>query len=129
MITRKKLHRHEGVIRMEKLLPQVRLFSRLEPYEQQEPGISFFQWVLKKDEIPGTCMGHVTLEGPIHKTLGTHEDFDQVYLIYSGTGTVHLGDTSIRITEPAAVIIPRGTNHSVQLQAGEKIKYVFVNRI
>ncbi|MFA5865883.1 MAG: AraC family ligand binding domain-containing protein [Phycisphaerae bacterium] len=114
---------------MDKLVPQVRRFSGLEPYEQQEPGIAFFQWVLKQNEIPGTCMGHVTLEGPIHKTPGVHEDFDQVYLIYSGTGTVHLGDTRVQIAEPAAVIIPRGTKHSVQLQAGEKIKYVFVNRI
>ena len=110
------------------LKPEVRPFSQLESYVQEEPGIAAFHWVLQDNEIPETCMGHVALEGPIHKTPGTHDDFDQVYLVYSGTGTIHLGDRSQRITEPSAIVIPHGTQHSVELAAGEKIRYVFVNR-
>ena len=113
----------------QRLSPGVRPFSALEPYEQDEPGIAFFHWVLKENEIPQTCMGHVTMEGPIHKTPGVHDEFDQVYLVYSGSGTIHLGDKSVRITEPSAVVIPHGTEHSMQLQEGERIRYVFVNRI
>ena len=50
-----------------KLEPQVRAFSELEPYEQNEPGIAHFHWVLKENEIPSLCSGHVELEGPIHQ--------------------------------------------------------------
>lgn len=108
--------------------PGVRPFSALTSYAQSEPGDATFHWVLEKDEIPGSCMGLVTLKGPIHKTPATHEDFDQVYLVFSGTATVHLGDRAIRVMEPSAVMIPAGTRHSVELAAGESLRYVFVNR-
>lgn len=110
------------------LKPEVRPFSSLESYEQEEPGIASFHWVLKENEIPQTCIGHVSLEGPIHKTPGVHEEFDQVYVVLSGTGTVHLEDRSIKITEPSAIIIPSNTKHSMELRAGEKIQYVFFNK-
>lgn len=72
-------------------------------------------------------MGLVTIEGPIHKTPATHDDFDQVYLVFSGTATIHLDDQAIRITEPSAVVIPAGTHHSVKLQPNETLQYIFVN--
>ena len=109
--------------------PQVRPFSSLKQYRQEEPGVALFRWIVEQDEIPQICMGLVTLEGPIHKTPGVHDGFDQVYVIFSGMGTVHLDERSFLISEPSAVVIPAGTKHSVQLQAGEKIQYVFVNRI
>ena len=112
----------------DKLTPCVRPLSQCEPYEQDEPGISSFRTVSPENEIPSLCMGYVTLEGPIVKTPGTHDEWDQVYLVLAGTATVHLNDQSFRITEPSAVMIPHGTMHSVELKAGEKIQYVYVNR-
>ena len=109
--------------------PTVRELDQCEPYEQEEPGIASFRWVLQQGEIPGLCAGFVTLEGPIHKTKGAHDDWDQMYLIFAGTGTLHLAGESYRITKPAAVIIPRGTEHSVELSQGETIQYVYVNRL
>jgi mannose-6-phosphate isomerase-like protein (cupin superfamily) len=84
--------------------------------------------VLAPGEIADLSMGLVSLEGPVHKTPGTHEEWDQVYLIFSGRATIHLGDRKVRVTEPSAVIIPRGTKHSVEVAAGEKIRYVYVNK-
>lgn len=107
---------------------QIRPFSQLIKYDQDEPGEATFHWVLENNEIPDVCMGLVTLKGPIHKTPATHDEFDQVYLVFSGTATVHLDDRDIRITEPSAVIIPAGTHHSVELQLDETLQYVFVNR-
>jgi len=111
-----------------RLFPQVRVFNECDPYEQNEPGTASFRWILKNNEIPDLCMGLVTMEGPIHKTPGTHEDWDQVYLVFCGSATIHLDDKAHRVTGPSAVIIPRGVLHSVELKPGEKIQYVYVNR-
>lgn len=106
----------------------VRPFCQLEPYDQPEPGDAKFHWVLKRDEIPGLQMGLVELKGPIHKTPAAHDGFNQAYLIQSGSGVIHLGEESHRIDGPALVVIPRDTHHSVELRAGEQLRYVFVNQ-
>ena len=108
--------------------PTIRPFSEAEPYQQDEPGIATFARLMKKDEVPGLEMGHVSLEGPIHKTPAAHEQWQQVYLIFCGCGTIHLGDESRKVTAPTMVVIPSNTRHSVQLDAGEKMQYVFVNQ-
>ena len=110
------------------LRAEVRLFEQCESYTQHEPGLASFRWILKQGEIPEVCMGLVSLEGPIHKTPGVHQEWDQVYLVFSGTGMVHLDNRSERIASPSAVIIPAGTRHSIELQRGEKIEYVYVNK-
>ena len=80
------------------------------------------------DEVPGLQIGLVHLEGPIHKTPGAHEDFDQVYVIYAGSGMIHLGDLHQRVDGPTVVIIPRNTVHSIELQQGENMAYTFINQ-
>ena len=110
-----------------KTQPQIRPFSQCPSYEQDEPGEACFRWILQQDEFPDLCSALVCLKGPIHKTPAVH-DWDQMYLIFSGTATIHLGGKSQRVTEPSAVIIPAGTLHSVDLQSGEQVQYVYVNR-
>jgi len=108
--------------------PLVRSFHDAEAYEQEEPGKATFHWLLKRDELPGLQVGLVELTGPIHKTPAVHAEFHQAYLIQSGCGTIHLGETRRRVDGPTAIVIPSGTRHSVELMAGESLKYVFVNQ-
>jgi mannose-6-phosphate isomerase-like protein (cupin superfamily) len=84
--------------------------------------------VLNRDEVPGLQMGLVELTGPIHKSPATHDHFHQAYLIQSGRGVIRLGEESYQIDGPTLVVIPRGTHHSVELQAGEQLRYIFVNQ-
>ena len=106
----------------------VRPFSAAEPYEQDEPGQAAFRLALKKDEVPGLQVGLVELKGPIHKLPAAHEEWEQIYLILRGSGTVHLSGQAHRITEPSIVVIPRGAMHSVELLAGEELDYIYVNQ-
>jgi mannose-6-phosphate isomerase-like protein (cupin superfamily) len=108
--------------------PSIVPFANAERYEQPEPGEAEFAWLLKKDSIPGLQSGLVKLKGPIHKTPAVHEAFHQVYVIYAGSGTIHLGSHSQRVSGPTLAVIPKGTLHSVELRAGETIEYVFVNQ-
>ncbi len=107
--------------------PLIASFGDGEPYTQAEPPGASFRWLLKQGDVAGLCMGLVTLEGPIHKTPASHAEWDQVYLIFQGQGTIHLGEVSQHVSGPTVVVIPRNTRHSVQLAAGESIQYVFVN--
>jgi len=106
----------------------IRTFAECEPYSQEEPGTASFRWALKKNEVPGLQIGWVRLEGPIHKTPAAHQEWDQVYLVFSGSGTIHVGDKGRHVEGPAVVIIPRDTRHSVELREGEAMEYVFVNQ-
>ena len=108
--------------------PFVRHLSDAEPYEQDEPGEAAFHTMMREDEIPGLSAGHVALEGPIHKTPATHADWHQAYFIYAGSGTIHLGDETHAVTAPAMVAIPKNTHHSVEVVAGESLRYLFINQ-
>src|SRR5688572_8652042 len=108
--------------------PFVRPISEWVPYKTDEqPGVAFLR-ILNTDEVPGMTLGQVTLTGPVHKTPATHDNWEQVYLILAGTGTVHLGNTSQKISGPSVVVIPRHAHHSVELRAGEELKYVYINQ-
>jgi len=108
--------------------PFVRTFDQAEPYAQEEPGDARFNWLLKKNELPGLCIGRVRMKGPIHKTPASHEGWDQVYVIMEGSGTVHLESESISVKARSVVTIPQFTQHSVELKSGEEIEYIYINR-
>lgn len=104
-----------------------RSFEECAAYDQEDaPGLSFRK-VLPEGEVPEVDMGLVTAEGPTHKRPAAHE-WDQVYLVFRGTGVVHLGTRRIRIDRPGIVLIPRGTEHSMEVDAGVTMQYVYVNR-
>jgi mannose-6-phosphate isomerase-like protein (cupin superfamily) len=107
--------------------PSFTPFDLCDPYAQEDaPGLSFRK-VLPEGLIPDLDMGLVTAEGPTHKFPGTHE-WDQVYLVFRGTGYVHLAGERIRIDRPGVVIIPKGTEHSIEVEAGVTMQYVYANR-
>jgi len=102
-------------------------FDLCEPYTQDDAAGLSFRKVLPEGVIPDLDMGLVTAEGPTHKFPGTHE-WDQVYLVFRGTGYVHLAGERVRIDRPGLVIIPKGTEHSMEVEAGVTMQYVYVNR-
>lgn len=107
--------------------PYFKPFDETDPYTQEDaPGLSFRK-VLPVGLIPDVDMGLVTLEGPAHKFPGSHDSFDQAYLVYRGTGHINLGDDRIRIDRPGIVVIPHGTRHSMEADAGQTMQYVYVN--
>jgi mannose-6-phosphate isomerase-like protein (cupin superfamily) len=109
-------------------IPFVRPAACWAPYYQAEPPGASFSWLLKQDEIPGLTIGQVTLHGPIHKSPATHDDWEQVYLILSGSGMVHLNDRSHNVCGACVVVIPKGTLHSVEVKDGDELKYVYINQ-
>jgi quercetin dioxygenase-like cupin family protein len=106
----------------------IRTFAEGEAYTQPEPAGAAFRSLLKRDEVPGLSMGLVTLEGPIHKTPGSHPDWEQVYLVLAGSATVHLPDGDRKIGPQSLVVIPRNTRHSMECAAGERVEYVYINQ-
>ena len=107
--------------------PSFTPFDLCDPYTQEDaPGLSFRK-VLPEGVVADVDMGLVTAEGPTHKFPGTH-DWDQVYLVFRGTGYVHLAGERIRIDRPGIVLIPKGTEHSMEVEAGVVMQYVYVNR-
>ncbi|HUV08677.1 MAG TPA: cupin domain-containing protein [Spirochaetia bacterium] len=114
---------------MAKPKPYYKPFLECDPYTQKDAAGLSFRKVLPQGIIDDVNMGLVTAEGPTHKLPGTHNNFDQVYLVFKGKGTVHLGGEKMRIEEPGIIVIPRGTEHSMEVDAGQTMAYVYVNRV
>lgn len=102
--------------------------AQWKPYTQPEPPGAEFWQVLDKGEIPDLSIGKVRLTGPIHKTPAAHADWEQVYLILAGQGTMHLGTESKPINGPAVIVIPRYTHHSVEVALGQTLDYYYINQ-
>jgi mannose-6-phosphate isomerase-like protein (cupin superfamily) len=107
--------------------PYFKPFEACDSYTQNDAAGLSFRKVLPEGIIPDVDMGLVTGQGPTHKFPGAHE-WDQVYLIFRGKGNVHLAGRTFRIDQPGIVVIPKGTNHSIEIDAGEVMEYVYVNR-
>jgi mannose-6-phosphate isomerase-like protein (cupin superfamily) len=104
-----------------------RPFEECALYDQEDAAGLSFRKVLSEGEVPDVDMGLVTAEGPTHKHPGAHQ-WDQVYLVFRGSGFVHLGARRIRVDRPGIVFIPKGTEHSMEVDAGTTMQYVYVNR-
>jgi mannose-6-phosphate isomerase-like protein (cupin superfamily) len=105
-----------------------RPFDETESYTQDDADGLTFHKVLPEGVVPDVDMGLVTATGPTHKHAGVHKDFDQCYLVFRGTGAIHLAGRRIRIDRPGIAVIPHGTEHSIEVDAGRTMQYVYVNR-
>jgi mannose-6-phosphate isomerase-like protein (cupin superfamily) len=110
-----------------KIQPFFRPFEECDSYTQDDAAGLSFRKVLPEGIISDLDMGLVTGRGPTHKFSGAHV-WDQVYLVFSGKGYIHLNGQKYRIDRPGIVVIPKGTNHSMEVDAGEVMQYVYVNR-
>ena len=106
----------------------VRSRTEWQPYTQPEPPGASFHFLLKTDEVPGVTLGHVTLQGPIHKTPAAHDEWEQIYLVLEGRGRVHLQGVCHEVSAGSVVTIPRKTLHSVEVAAAGTLKYVYINQ-
>lgn len=102
-------------------------FDECAAYTQDDADGLSFRKVLPEGIVPDVDMGLVTAEGPTHKHPDVH-DFDQTYLIFRGQGYIHMNGEKIRIDRPGIVVIPHGTEHSMEVDAGNAMQYVYVNR-
>ena len=102
-------------------------FDEAPAYAQEDAAGLSFRKVLPEGVVPHVDMGLVTAVGPTHKRPGVHKEFDQCYLVFRGTGTVHLAGRRCRIDRPGIVVIPHGTEHSMEVDAGQTMQYVYVN--
>ena len=107
--------------------PYFRPFEECDAYTQDDAAGLSFRKVLPEGIVPDMDMGLVTAQGPTHKFAGSHP-FDQTYLVFRGKGYIHLSGERIRIEKPGIVVIPHGTEHSMEVDAGEPMQYVYVNR-
>jgi len=113
---------------MSNIKPYFKPFEQTDSYTQDDAEGLSFRKVLPEGIIPDVDMGLVTAAGPLHKFPGSHEDFDQVYLVFEGTGYIHLANEKIRIDKPGIIVIPRGTEHSMEVDGGKVMQYIYVNR-
>jgi mannose-6-phosphate isomerase-like protein (cupin superfamily) len=60
-------------------------------------------------------LGVVVVFQEVHKPIPhhLHDDFDEIYAIESGTGTVCLGETEFPVGAHDVVVVPRGSPHAV----------------
>ena len=105
-----------------------RPFDETDAYTQDDAAGLAFRKILPEGVVPDLDMGLVTAVGPTHKWAGVHEDFDQCYLVFEGAGAIHLNGRRIRIDRPGIVVIPRGTEHSMEADAGQTMRYIYVNQ-
>jgi quercetin dioxygenase-like cupin family protein len=53
-----------------------------------------------------------------------HDGYDETYYVLAGTGVIALGGSEHRLEPGAVVVIPRGTVHSLQADAGQTLEFV-----
>ena len=97
-------------------------------YYQQDSGPNItYQYLVRPGAMGLLSAGRVRLKGPTQKATDTHDGWDQVYLILSGKGKVIVGDTAYPVAPGHVVRIPKGANHGVILEHGEKLEYCYFN--
>ena len=52
---------------------------------------------------------------------------EEVFLVFSGTGTVHLGDETVPVNPGSAVYIPAGVRHSITAQPGNTLVFYAIS--
>ena len=107
--------------------PYVQKFDEL-PYYEQDSGTNItYQFVVKPGAMGLLSAGRVRLTGPTRKATDAHPDWDQIYLVFKGSGTVLVAGEEHRVGPGHVVRVPRNTAHGVRLAEGESLEYVYVN--
>lgn len=87
-----------------------------------------FVMLLPRDETRA-CEAVLQLVRPGASTpSNTHETFMQIYLIWSGSAKVFIGDEVEEVTAPAIAFVPPGTLHWVEnLSAKKELQYLYIS--
>jgi mannose-6-phosphate isomerase-like protein (cupin superfamily) len=98
------------------------------PYYDQDSGANIlYQFVVRPGTLGLMSSGRVRAKGPTKKAMDTHPNWDQIYIILNGTGTVVVGADQFKVGPGHIVRIPVQTPHGVILAEGEEIEYIYVN--
>lgn len=112
---------------MKKTKAEVIPFADCPYYDQEKEGDIKYQTLLPKGELGTLGMGYVQMDGPAKSIYNEHTEWEQVYLVISGSGTIILNDVEHHVKAPSIVKIPIGTKHGVRLAENEKLTYIYVN--
>ncbi len=88
--------------------------------------------ILPEGVVEGLSLGYNILEGTAGASghVGRHHHtWDQVFVVVKGSGVLELGDQSIPLQPEIVVLIPAYTDHDTFVQPGERIEYVYVNKL
>jgi mannose-6-phosphate isomerase-like protein (cupin superfamily) len=102
-------------------------FSEIPTYSDPGSQNQTCRDILPKGIVSGLGVGYNILDGPGRVGIGNHSDFDQVFVIVQGQGTLLRGEERIFLQAPCIVHIPAHTNHDVLVEPGGHIEYVYVN--
>lgn len=107
--------------------PHVQKLDDLPFYEQDSGANITYQFVVRPGEMGLLSAGRVRLKGPTRKSTDSHPDWDQLYIILKGSGTVLVAGEEHPVGPGHVVRVPRHTDHGVRLAEGESLEYVYVN--
>jgi mannose-6-phosphate isomerase-like protein (cupin superfamily) len=96
-------------------------------YDQEKEGDIKYQMLLPKGELGKLGIGYVQMDGPARSIYNEHTEWEQVYLVLSGSGTIILDDVEQYVEAPCIVKIPVGTRHGVRLGRNDTLTYIYVN--
>ena len=87
-----------------------------------------FVMLLPRDET-GSCEAVLQIVRPGATTpSNTHETFLQIYLIWSGSAKVFIGEQVRAVSAPAIAFVPPKTVHWVEnLSATEELRYLYIS--
>jgi mannose-6-phosphate isomerase-like protein (cupin superfamily) len=110
-----------------KKAPKIIPFAECPYYEQEKEGDIKYQALLTKGELGNLGIGYVQMKGPAKSIYNSHTEWEQVYLVLAGSGTIILNDVEHHIEAPCIIRIPIGTKHGVKLEENEQLSYLYVN--
>ena len=84
--------------------------------------------ILPERLVPRFCMGTVETTGPDEVGAHEHPMLEQLFLgLPECNCTVYADNASITLTENMIIHIPLGSTHSVQVEEGNKLSYVWLD--
>ena len=101
--------------------------GELEHYEQDSGANITYQFIVRPGTLGLLSGGRIKMHGPTTKANDVHGDWDQVYLVLAGSGSVRVGKKVYRVRPGCVVRIPKNTLHGVSLKKGEKLEYCYFN--
>ena len=105
----------------------IKHFDDCPTYEQEAEGNVEYRTLLPRGDLANLAIEAVTLEGPAETIYNSHEEWDQVYVIWSGKGKVRINDEVFPVAAPSIVRIPKNTRHGVILSPGDHMRYIYIN--
>ena len=108
--------------------PYIKKFEECKEYTQESGPNCEYRSLLPKGIVRDLGAGLVTMKGPTWNVRAKHKDWEQVYFILSGEGTMIINGNRYTVSGPTVIQIPYNTNHAMELGEGQEIQYIYVNQ-